>query len=378
MTDLPPLTLYSVPETPAEIELAIVKIVDPDGFLVASNNLSDVDDPEEARQNLGIVGGVKPDWNAEPNTSSEILNKPDLGTAAAANVEDFATADQGLLADTALQSEDIGVTVQGYNSGTVIDPDYNTFTDAEKTKLEGIESGAQVNPDLSSYETTTQLNTRDTNNRNRANHTGTQTAATITDFDTEVSNNTDVAANTAARHNAVTVTDSSTIDFTLTGQDVTASVKAGSIDESKLNASVNASLDLADSALQSQTFNESIILYLSPLATDITATTKAAIIPYLPYNLEVSELVLECEVAPTGSNIQVDINADGVSFLTTVISIDATETSSTTATTAYAIKTTTFPNSRIPKGSTVTVDIDQVGSTVRGRNLVLVINGVRY
>ena len=31
----------------------------------------------------------------------------------------------------------------------------------------------------------------------RANHTGTQTAATISDFDTEVSNNTDVAANTA-------------------------------------------------------------------------------------------------------------------------------------------------------------------------------------
>jgi len=31
----------------------------------------------------------------------------------------------------------------------------------------------------------------------RANHTGTQTASTISDFDTEVSNNTDVAANTA-------------------------------------------------------------------------------------------------------------------------------------------------------------------------------------
>ena len=35
---------------------------------------------------------------------------------------------------------------------------------------------------------------------NRANHTGTQVAATISDFDIEVSNNTDVAANTADRH----------------------------------------------------------------------------------------------------------------------------------------------------------------------------------
>lgn len=78
----------------------------------------------------------------------------------------------------------------------------------------------------------------------------THTASDITDFDTEVSNNTDVAANTSARHDAVTVTDSSEIDFTLTGQNITASIISGSIDESKLDASVNASLDLADSASQ--------------------------------------------------------------------------------------------------------------------------------
>lgn len=85
----------------------------------------------------------------------------------------------------------------------------------------------------------------------RANHTGTQAASTISDFDTEVSNNTDVAANTADRHVALTVSDSGEIDLTLTGQDLTAALIAGSIDETKLDASVNASLDLADSALQS-------------------------------------------------------------------------------------------------------------------------------
>ena len=100
-------------------------------------------------------------------------------------------------------------------------------------------------------ETTAQLNARDTANRARANHTGTQLASTISDFDTEVANNTDVAANTSARHDAVTVTDSSEIDLTLVGQDITASLIAGSIDETKLDTSVNASLDLADSAVQS-------------------------------------------------------------------------------------------------------------------------------
>lgn len=52
-------------------------------------------------------------------------------------------------------------------------------------------------------------------------------------------------------HDPVTVTDSTEIDFTLVGQDITASLIAGSIDETKLDTSVNASLDLADSAVQS-------------------------------------------------------------------------------------------------------------------------------
>ena len=60
----------------------------------------------------------------------------------------------------------------------------------------------------------------------------------------------EIAANTAASHAAVTVSDSAEIDFTLTGQDITASLIASSIDETKLDASTNASLDLADSASQ--------------------------------------------------------------------------------------------------------------------------------
>lgn len=54
----------------------------------------------------------------------------------------------------------------------------------------------------------------------RANHTGTQTASTISDFDTEVSNNTDVAANTAARHSAVTLAGKDYL--TLSNQEITA------------------------------------------------------------------------------------------------------------------------------------------------------------
>jgi len=62
----------------------------------------------------------------------------------------------------------------------------------------------------------------------------------------------DITANNLSGTNTgdITVTDSSEIDFTLTGQDITASLIAGSIDETKLDTSVNASLDLADSSVQ--------------------------------------------------------------------------------------------------------------------------------
>ena len=63
------------------------------------------------------------------------------------------------------------------------------MTSADKTKLDGIATGATANDS-------------DANLKNRANHTGTQTASTISDFDTEVANNTAVQANTAKVSNA--------------------------------------------------------------------------------------------------------------------------------------------------------------------------------
>ena len=59
----------------------------------------------------------------------------------------------------------------------------NKYTDVEKLKLDSTESS-------------TQLNVRDTANRARANHTGTQLAATISDFDVSVTNSTQVTSNT--------------------------------------------------------------------------------------------------------------------------------------------------------------------------------------
>jgi hypothetical protein len=77
------------------------------------------------------------------------------------------------------------------------------FTSAQFTKLSGIATGATAND-------------TDANLKSRANHTGSQTASTISDFQSTVSANTDVAANTAARHthSNSTVLNNTTASFT--------------------------------------------------------------------------------------------------------------------------------------------------------------------
>lgn len=100
--------------------------------------------------------------------------------------------------------------------------------------------------------------------------------------------------------------------------------------------------------------------------------TDLATIEYFPYNAIITELILSVKTAPTGSNLIADLNLNNTSILSTKISIDATERDSTTATTPYVLSSTT-----ISKGDRLSADIDQIGATISGNNVQLIINCVR-
>ncbi|NCD43404.1 MAG: hypothetical protein EOL88_15140, partial [Bacteroidia bacterium] len=151
----------------------------------------------------------------------------------------FDTADFDTYFDTALATKDTGDLSEGINL---------YYTQARFDTAFGLKDTGDLTEGTNLYYTEdrfdTRLATKDTDDLSEG-------LSNLYYTETRVSANTDVNANTGARHNAVTVLDSSEIDFTLTGQQITASLKAGSIDETKLDTSVNESLDLADSSLQS-------------------------------------------------------------------------------------------------------------------------------
>jgi hypothetical protein len=84
----------------------------------------------------------------------------------------------------------------------------NQLTADERTKLQGIQAGATANQ-------------TDVHLKNRGNHTGTQTASTISNFDTEVSNNSSVTANTAKVSADGSVTTHSDVTNAGSGQIIT-------------------------------------------------------------------------------------------------------------------------------------------------------------
>ena len=113
-----------------------------------------------------------------------------------------------------------------------------------------------------------------------------------------------------------------------------------------------------------------IVIACSDETTALTTGT-AKVTLRMPYGIELSEVRASLSTAQTSGNIfTVDVNNAGTSILSTKLTIDNTEKTSTTAATAAAI---TYGSSRLLQDAEITIDIDQIGDgTAKGLKVSLI------
>lgn len=109
---------------------------------------------------------------------------------------------------------------------------------------------------------------------------------------------------------------------------------------------------------------------VSDETTDLTAGSNKVTFR-MPYAFTLSAVRASLRTAATGAALVVDINASSASILSTKLSIDAGEKTSTTAATPAVISNTTLADD-----AEITIDIDQVGSMVAGAGLKVYLIGV--
>ena len=101
---------------------------------------------------------------------------------------------------------------------------------------------------------------------------------------------------------------------------------------------------------------ESFIIACSDETTALTTGTKATF--RMPYAFTVTAVRASLTTAGTGANlVTVDINESGSTILSVPITIDANQTTSTTATTAPVIS-----DAALADDAQMTIDIDQIDS----------------
>jgi hypothetical protein len=116
---------------------------------------------------------------------------------------------------------------------------------------------------------------------------------------------------------------------------------------------------------------ETIIIACSDETTAVTTGT-AKVTFRMPYAFTLSAVRSSVTTAPTGATLIVDINETGSTILSTKLSIDASEKTSTTAASAAVISDTSLADD-----AEITIDFDQVGSTIAGAGVKVYLIGSR-
>jgi len=104
--------------------------------------------------------------------------------------------------------------------------------------------------------------------------------------------------------------------------------------------------------------------------TTALTTGLAKVTFRMPFPFVLTEVRSSVTAAPTGANLVVDINEGVSSILSTKLSIDAGEKTSVTATTPPVIS-----DANLADDAEITIDIDQIGSTIAGAGLKVYLIG---
>ena len=238
--------------------------------------------------------------------------------------------------------------VNGETGVVVLDQDdvgdgttYKQYSATEKTKLAGIATAATAND-------------TDANLKARANHTGTQSADTLTDGTTN-------KAFLATERTKLTG-----IATSATANDTDANLKARANHTGTQTASTISDFSTAADAR----ITAATIRYALPFSQGGTLTTGTG--QFRWYNRTGATRTIQTVTAsvgtqPTGASILVDVNKNGTTIFTTqsnrptiAVSTNEDESGAPDVTSLAA-------------GDYLTIDIDQIGSTVAGANLVVTV-----
>ena len=114
-----------------------------------------------------------------------------------------------------------------------------------------------------------------------------------------------------------------------------------------------------------------LVMAASDETTDLT-TGAAKLTFRMPHAMTLTDVRASVNTAPVGSTLVVDINEGGSTILSTKLSIDASEKTSTTAATPAVISDGTLADD-----SEITIDLDQIGSSTAGKGLKVALIGYR-
>ena len=113
----------------------------------------------------------------------------------------------------------------------------------------------------------------------------------------------------------------------------------------------------------------SFVIACSDETSDLTTGEK--VVYRMPYAYTVEAVRASLTTAATGGTLlTVDINEGGTTILSTKLTIDASETTSTTAATPAVIS-----DSALANDAEISIDIDAIGSTNTGKGLKVYIIG---